>query len=143
MKKQIEESLINKIETFSSNFWVDFNRDYLSFFAIKIFPLKTYLKEFYNMSLEEIIEFCKYVEADVYNNTKTAITKKSREISSLSVELFKKKFWYEKEEQRNWNKLEEEDIDNLFKKHRGELVDLFDVFRTFKVLKCPLKCKNN
>jgi hypothetical protein len=94
------------------------------------------------MSQEEILEFCKYVEAEVYNNTKREITKKSREISSLAVDLFKKKFWYEKEEQRNWNRLEEEEIDNLFKKYRSEFVDLFEVFRTFKVVKSPLKCKN-
>jgi hypothetical protein len=140
MKKQLEESLINKIETFTSKFWVDFNSDYIHFFAIKMFPLKTYLKDYYNMSHEEILEFCRYIEAEIYNITKREITKKSREISTLAVELFKKNFWYEKEEQRNWNRLEEEDIDNLFKKYRGEYVDLFEVFRTFKIVKSPLNC---
>ena len=38
-------------------------------------------------------------------------------------------------EQRNWNRYEEEDIDKLFKETRAEYIDIFENFKSFNVLK--------
>jgi hypothetical protein len=54
------------------------------------------------MSNEDIEEFIKSIESEVFNNTKKEIIKKTKEISSIAVDLFKKKFWFAKDnEQRN------------------------------------------
>jgi hypothetical protein len=144
LKKEIEESLISKIENFSSTFWKDVNYEYFQYFAAKMFPLKNFLREYYNMNNEEIIEFAKIIETEVYNNIKKDFSKKTKEISAIGIDIFKKRFWYEKENvQRMWNRLEEEEIETLYKKHRGELTDLFDNLKFLKIIKNPLKCINN
>jgi hypothetical protein len=131
-----------KLENFSSNFWIDFNNDYFNYFAVKMFPLKNYLRDFYRMSNEEIIDFARYVESEVYNNIKKDISKRTKEISTIAVDLFKKKFWFEKENiQRNWNRLEEDEIIALYKKTKAEFADLFETFKLFRVPKNPLQCK--
>ncbi len=94
------------------------------------------------MSNEDIDEFANYVESEIYSNLKKDIIRKTKEISSIAVDLFKKKFWYEGENiQRNWNKLDDEDIDFLFKKFRGEYSDIFETFKIFRLVKNPLRCK--
>lgn len=93
------------------------------------------------MDNAEFTEYAKTIENDIYNSIKKDFDKKTKEIASIGIELFRKKFWYEKEtEPRIWNKLEDEQIDNLFKKYRLELSDLFEVLKYFKVPKSPLKC---
>jgi hypothetical protein len=142
LKNEVEESLISKLENFTPKFWVDFNADYFNFLALKMFPLKNYLRDFYRMRDEEIFEFSINVETEVYNSIKKDILKRTKEISSIAVELFKKKFWYEKDNnQRQWHRIEEEEIDNLFKKFRNEYNDLFEQFKFFRVVRYPLKCK--
>ena len=93
------------------------------------------------MSNEDVDDFAKNIESEVFSNIKRDILKRTKEIYSLAVDLFKKRFWYEKEnEQRNWNKLDDEEIDLLFKKFRAEYYDMFDIFKNFKVLRYPLRC---
>ncbi len=92
------------------------------------------------MSNEDIISFSKQIEVEVYNNIKKDFSRKTKEISTFAVELFRKKFWYESERQpRNWNRLEESEIDVLFKKCRVEFADIFDIFKSFKVC-YPCRC---
>lgn len=93
------------------------------------------------MSNEEILEFSQYIELEVYNSIKKDILKRIKEISSLAVELFKKKFWYENNEARNWNRYEDEELDSLFLKIKAEFSDIFETFKIFRVVKHPLKCK--
>ena len=51
-------------------------------------------------------------------------------------DLFKKRFWYEENgEVRNWNRYEEEEIDNLFKSTRADYIDIFENFKSFNVVK--------
>jgi hypothetical protein len=134
---------MTKLENFSIHFWNDLNVDYFNFLALKMFPLKIYLKDYYKLTDQEIKEYEDYIENEVYSNTKQNCAKKAKEISTIGIELFKKKFWFEKEDiQRHWNRLEEEEIDALFKKYRAEYLELFDCFKLFKIIKNPLKqCK--
>jgi hypothetical protein len=99
-----------------------------------MFPMKNYLKDFYKMSDEEILVYAKKIEIEVYNNVKKDFLRKSKEISGWAVELFKKKFWFiNGNQQRVWNRMEDDEIDNLFKKNRNEFSDMFDTFKCFKL----------
>jgi hypothetical protein len=107
-----------------------------------MFPLKNYLRDFYHLQDDEIYEFAQRIENEVYNSLKKEFSKNTKEIASTAVELFRKKFWYEKDNvARSWNRIENEEIDNLFKKCRSELIDLFETFKTLKIPKNPLDCK--
>jgi hypothetical protein len=106
-----------------------------------MFPLKSYLRDFYKLSNEDIEDFAKHVESEIYSKLKTDIQRKTKEISTLAVDLFKKKFWYDEENvKRNWNKLDDDEIDSLFKKFRAEYADIFETFKFFRLLKSPLNC---
>ncbi len=139
----MEDCLIKGIENFSLNFWTELNNDYLNCIAVKMFPLKNYLQIFYNLTNEEIVEYASKIECEVYENLRKEITKRIKEISSIAIELFRKQFWYEKENiQRNWNRLEEEEVDYLFKKCKKELSEIFENFKILKIIRNPLYCKN-
>jgi hypothetical protein len=141
LKKEIEEIMFNKLDDFSNKFWIEVNTEYFQFFAVKMFPLKVFLRDFYRMTDQEIAEYANQIESDVYSNIKKDFQKKTKEISSLAVEIFKKKFWYvEGNVQRDWNRIDEEEMDNLFKKYRAELSEIFDTFKFFRLIKHPLKC---
>jgi hypothetical protein len=134
--------VIKTIDSFDINFWIDLNKDYLNCLAVKMFPLKNYLQIYYRFSNEEILEFATKIEIEVYENLKKEITKRCKDISTLAIELFRKKFCYEKENiQRNWNRLEDEQIDSLFKRCKSELTEIFDTFKIFRIVKNSLYCK--
>lgn len=80
-----------------------------------------------------------FIEIEIYNNIRKELIKKQKEIITLSVDLFKKKFWFENGEMRSWNRIEDDNIDNLFKSSRKELIDIFDIFKQYKLIKHPLK----
>lgn len=61
-----------------------------------------------------------------------------KDFSQLIVDLFRKRFWYENPEEnkmRNWNRLDESKIDNLFLKTRALYIDIFEEFKTFNLFK--------
>ena len=62
-----------------------------------------------------------------------------RDISSTTIDQFKKKFWYEPktnyQEPKNWKKYEEIEIDLLFKKLRSEYLPLFEQSNYFEWIK--------
>lgn len=92
------------------------------------------------MDTDEYVNFAKSIENEVYSSLKRDFSKRTKEISNISVELFKNKFWYHSGVQRSWNRMEEDEIDNLFKSCRKELGEIFETFKTYKMIKNPLKC---
>lgn len=93
------------------------------------------------MEEDEYIEYAKEIENEVYQSVKSEFARKLKEISSFAIDLFKKKFWYENGIPRIWNRMEESDIDSLYKQYKNETADLFENFRHYLVLRNPLKCK--
>ena len=136
------EQLFNiSLENYSKekNFWKDLNENYLEHFCSKMFPLRIYLKENYNCEKEEINEILREIQQKIYNETKKNITKNLRDISSKIVEQFKRKFCYEKssgyQEQKNWERYEELEIDLNFKNLRDEYLPIFDQLKYFELMK--------
>ena len=102
-------------------------------------PLKEYLNDYYNMNETEFISFSEIVETELLQGIKKDFTKKIKDLGTIIAELFKKIFWYDNNVQRNWNKLEENEIDNLFKTCRNRYLDLFENLRYLKLISSPLK----
>ena len=136
------EQLFNiSLENYSKDkhFWKDFNKEYLNHFCSKMFPLRIYLKENFNCENEEIIQILKEIEQKIYNDTKKNISRNMRDISSKIIDQFKRKFCYDKntgyQEQKNWERYEELEIDLNFKSLRDEYLPIFDQLKFFELMK--------
>ena len=141
LRKHCEDLFNISIENYSKdkNFWKDFNEKYLNHFCLKMFPLRTYLRDNYNCKNEEVLEILNSIQEKIFNDTKKNISKNMRDISSKTVDQFKKKFWYEPktdyQEAKNWSRYEEMEIDLLFKKLRSEYLPVFEQLKYFELIK--------
>ena len=151
--KTVCEQLFNiSLENYSKEkkFWKDFNENYLTHFCSKVFPLRIYLRENYNCTDEEILEILKEIQQKIYNDIKKNITRNMRDISGKIIEQFKRKFLYEKssdyQEQKNWERYEELEIDLIFKNLRDEYLPIFEQLKFFELIKdilSEVKFENN
>ena len=140
--RTICEQLFNiSLENYSKekNFWKDFNENYLSHFCSKMLPLRIYLRENFNCKNEEIIEILREIEQKIFNDTKKNIARNMRDVSGKIIEQFKRKKNKEKstdyQEQKNWERYEELEIDFDFKKLREEYLPIFDQLKFFELMK--------
>jgi hypothetical protein len=129
------------METYDKDYWVHVNRDYFTYVYAKMIPMRLYLSDYFKLDDNEFLSYADEIENELYNALKKEFSKKSRDLPDKAVEFFRKDFWFEDGVQRNWNKIKDEDIDNLFKTCRTRYLDLFDNLKLFKLLKSPLKCK--
>ena len=75
------------------------------------------------MNSIEFVDYAREIEVELYNLTSTQLNKKFKEISSFITEIFKKKFWNDdKGVPRIWNRVEENEIDVLYKKYKDEVI---------------------
>ena len=145
LRSHCEDLFNTHIENYSSekDFWKDFNKEYISHFCMKMFPLKKYLKDNFNCENNEILEMFTNIQDKIFNDTKKNISKNMRDLSSKIVDLFKKKFWYEPktdyQEAKNWDRYEEIEIDSLFKKLRVEYLKVFEQLKYFELIKDIIK----
>ena len=139
IKKEDEEGFNSILETYeNNNFWEKYNELYCNFFYLKIFPLKIYLKECFNLEKNEIKNYLNEIEDSIYDHIKKNIQGNIKEISQILVDLFKKKFWFDENGSvKNWNRFEEIQIDMNFKKIRNNYINIFDEFKNFSVIKNP------
>lgn len=116
------------------------NYIYIGFTTFKIFlegnlRIFLYFLEFYSMNSNEFIDFSKEIEVELHNLTNTQLNKKFKEISSFVTEIFRKKFWNdEKGVPRIWNRIEENQIDDLYKKYKDEVI--YNYNNSVSVMKC-------
>ena len=137
----LEDAFIQRLEEITPDFWLDFNQEYLSHFNSIIFGLKDYLKEYYKFEEKEFVPFIQEVEKDIHLSAKKDLYKKMKDISNYAVESFRKNFWYDEGIPRVWNKIDESEIEKLYNKLNTENQYVFELFRKFKLLNNPLKCK--
>ena len=130
--------ITNENNNNNNNFWIEFNTLCIYYFYVKIIPLKVYLNQCFNLNESEINDYLSEIEKEVFEKAKGEIIKKMKDFSQLIVDLFRKRFWYENSEEnkmRNWNRLDESKIDNLFLKTRALYIDIFEEFKTFNLFK--------
>lgn len=138
LKKQLDDALTTCLETNTKDFWENFNDKYILIFFMKIYPLRVFLRDFYSITDEELTEIVQSIETEVYDSIKKNCTEKIKNVSDLIIELFKNKFWNENNAMRNWNKYQDEEIDELFKKYRIKYLELLKQLKIFKVNSHPL-----
>ena len=95
------------------------------------------------MDDKEFVPFIQEVENEIYLSLKKDLYRKMKEISNFAVESFRKQFWYDEGIPRNWNQIDEGEINTLYAKFLKENYFVFDLFKTFNLLRNPLKCKIN
>ena len=136
LKESIENCLTNSLNNYKKNFWNDFNKAYLECLTAKFRSLENYLIETFKLTKEESNEILSSIQNELYDSTKKAWKTQIRDKLDVVKDLFKKRFWYEENgEVRNWNRYEEEEIDNLFKSTRADYIDIFENFKSFNVVK--------
>ena len=136
--KNSEETPNKENNNNNNKFWIEFNTLCSYYFFVKIVPLKVYLNQCFNLNESEIEEYLSDIEKEVFEKAKREIQKKMKDFSQLIVDLFKKRFWYENPEEnkmRNWNRIDESKINELFLKTRALYIDVFEQFKTFNLFK--------
>lgn len=141
MKSVLEDTLIQKLDEISPDFWAELNQEYFTHFNSILFGFKDFLREYYKVDEKEFVPIVQEIENEIYLYSKKDLYKKSREISNFTVESFRKGFWYEDGIPRIWNKIDENEIDKHFADYSKANNFVFDMFRKFKLLKNPLKCE--
>ena len=104
-----------------------------------MFTFRIYLKENFNCDNDEIMQILREIQQKIYNDTKKNITRNLRDFAAKIIEQFKKKFCYEKstgyQEQKNWERYEELEIDLNFKTLRDEYLPIFEQLKFFELMK--------
>ncbi len=136
--KKSEEVSNNENNNNNNKFWIEFNTLCAYYFSVKVVPLKVYLNQCFNLNETEVNDYLSKIEKELYDKAKREIQKKMKDFSQLIVDLFRKRFWYENPEEnkmRNWNRIDESKIDELFLKTRALYIDVFEQFKTFNLFK--------
>lgn len=142
LRIQIKDLLSEKIQSIQDDFWLEFNKQYINFSIMYLLPLKVSLIDHYRLDDNEANKIIENLEDELYNVTLKGTEKKTKEISSLAIEHFKSNFWYDEGLPRKWPRIDEIEIDKLFKSNKKNSEKLLLIFSEFKLIKKPLKnCK--
>ncbi|MCQ2815804.1 MAG: 50S ribosome-binding GTPase [archaeon] len=138
IKNILDESLENRMETISPEFWEEINQDNFTNLRSINTSYKAFLEDYYQITPEEFKNFSVGCEDMVYDSLKKDFMRYSRDIIGYCTENFKKNFWYDEGIPRQWNKLNDKTIDELFEKYKAPNLQLFELFKKFRVIKNPL-----
>ena len=138
-KNSVIESLMNQnnkifnstLENYNGeDFWKQFNISYSRYFFLKIFNLRFFLLSSFKLTNEQLMNYLTEIEKEVYENLKKECLKKTKEICSISINLFKKRF-----NENNIKNLSQEQIYNLYKQLRTNYFNLFEQLKLFKIVR--------
>ena len=137
---QFDEFLNDKLEgKLSSGFWFDINTEYCQSMLNKTNALRNSLTDFYQLDDLTIKRLLEGIEQETYRSSVKSLEKKTRELSSITVEYFKRAFLYDDNKYpRKWHRLTEEEIDSLYSKCQKETNTLFDIFSCQKLISNPI-----
>lgn len=149
LSKEIEESLKLQIDEILSerldgdidvNFWLNFNQEYCTLIYNKLFAFKNTLFEYYKLD-NIVIENClKELEINIRKAVTRNIEKKTKELSNFALDHFKKIFHYDNNKlPRKWDRLQENEIDEIYSKSIKQTEILFVLFSQIKLINNPLK----
>ena len=138
-KNSVIESLMNQnnkifnstLENYNGeDFWKQFNISYSRYFFLKIFNSRFFLLSSFKLTNEQLMNYLTEIEKEVYENLKKECLKKTKEICSISINLFKKRF-----NENNIKNLSQEQIYNLYKQLRTNYFNLFEQLKLFKIVR--------
>jgi hypothetical protein len=93
------------------------------------------------MDEREFVPYAITIEDSLHTSMKKEFSKRLKELPSFVMEAFRRKFWTEDGIPRAWRKMSEGEIESLFEVCRKENYYAFEIFKVFKIIKSPLKCK--
>lgn len=81
------------------------------------------------------------IESEVYLAVRKDINKRLKDLPNYAIDNFKNSFMNEDGLPRDWIKIEESQISKLFTQEKKQNAKVFELFKQFKLIKNPLKCK--
>lgn len=93
------------------------------------------------MDEKEFLPLIKGIEEDVYTMIRKDLNKRLKDLPAYAIDNFKKGFWYDEVVPRQWNKLDEKEIFNMYSANKKQNLKAFDLFKHYKIIKNPLSCK--
>ena len=135
----IEETIVNKFELITNNFWVEFQQELFLLVSQNLLAQKVKLTTLYNITKEEYIEFTDKCEKEIYNKIKVIFNNELPGFPNTQIDNFKKDFWYKDGIPRPWNKTSVSVIQSDYETNDAKYKNSFELFRKLRVIKNPLK----
>ena len=135
----IEETIVNKFELITDNFWVEFQQEVFLLVSLNLLAEKEKLSQIYRITDEEFISFVDNCEKEIYGKIKTEFFRELPGFPNTQIDNFKKDFWYNDGIPKVWNKLTVQDIALSYETNSNKYKNTFAIFRKLKVIENPLK----
>ena len=135
----IEETIVNKFELITNNFWVEFQQELFLIVSLNLLAQKERLIQIYNIKDTEFIKFVDECEEEIYNKVKALFLNELPEFPKTQIDNFKKDFWYDDGIPKIWNKVPVSDINLAYETNSNKYKNTFDLLNKLRVIKNPLK----
>ena len=135
----IEETIVNKFELITNNFWVEFQQELFLIVSLNLLAQKERLIQLYNINDNEYIKFVDECEEEIYNKVKALFLNELPEFPKTQIDNFKKDFWYDDGIPKIWNKVPVSDINSAYETNSNKYKNTFDLLNKLRVIKNPLK----
>lgn len=134
----IEDTILNKFELITSDFWVEFMQEIFIIVTQNLIAQKINLNLLYNMSEDEFKVFAENLEDQIYQNIKHQFNEKLPNFPNTQIDNFKKDFWYNDGIPKVWNKKSIGQINLEYKTNSDKYKKTFELFKKLRVIKHPL-----
>jgi hypothetical protein len=135
----IEETIVNKFELVTNNFWVEFQQEIFLLVSQNLLAQKERLAQIYKITDEEYINFVDDCENEIYSKIRTLFFNELPGFPNTQIDNFKKDFWYNDGIPKVWNTVSVSDINLAFQTNSNKYKDSFEILRKLRVIKNPLK----
>jgi hypothetical protein len=135
----IEETIVNKFELVTNNFWVEFQQEIFLLVSQNLLAQKERLAQIYKITDEEYINFVDDCENEIYSKIRTLFFNELPGFPNTQIDNFKKDFWYNDGIPKVWNTVSVSDINLAFQTNSSKYKDSFEILRKLRVIQNPLK----
>ena len=135
----IEDTILNKFEVITSDFWVEFMQEIFLLVSENLLAQKEYLKVTYRTTEEEYINFVNTLEDQLYTKTKSQFNQHLPSFPNIQIDNFKKDFWYNDGIPKVWNKKTVNQINLDYKIACDKYKKTFELLKKLRIIKHPLQ----
>jgi hypothetical protein len=138
-KTFIEDTISNKFEIITNDFWVEFMQEIFILITQNLLAQKNYLSQTYKITEDEYITFADALEDQIYSNIKIQFNQQLPNFPNMQIDNFKKDFWYVDGIPKVWNKKAVSQISAEYKEVSEKYKKTFELLRKLRVIKHPLQ----
>ena len=138
----VEETIVNKLELMTDNFWVEFQQDLFLLITSNLIAQKAKLSQIYKITDEEYTTFADNLENEMYKKIKTGFLREMPSFPENQIDNFKKDFWYNDGIPKVWNKIPVSEITSAYNTNSNKYKNTFPLLKKLKVIEHPLKLCN-